>query len=173
MSDVSVSTVIAPYGVGPVVGFRQWVVVGDEIYSPLARTAWGYEPMEAECLARCRRAGGLWRRPTEHSGPAPNPECVCGIYALFAPETLSRRDRLSRVSGAVVVWGRLEVHEAGMRAQFARIVALALPGGRHRGADRMVSGLAERLGVQAVSGRHIEAAALAHGDPLPPVLVPG
>lgn len=172
MRDVSVSTVITPHGIGPVVGFRQWVVVGDEIYSPLARTAWGYEPMEAECLARCRGAGGLWRRATEHRGPAPNAECVCGIYALFTPERLSRRDRLSRVSGAVVVWGRLEVHEAGMRAQFARIVALALPGGRHRGPDRMVSGLATRLGVQAVSARDIEAAALAHGDALPTVLVP-
>ena len=173
MSDVSVSTVIAPDRVGPIVGFRQWVVVGDEIYSPLARTAWGDEPMQAECLARCRRAGGLWRRPSQHGGPAPDPECVCGIYALFAPEPLRRREQLSRVSGAVVVWGRLEIHEAGMRAEFARIVALALPSGRHRGAYRVVSGLAERLGVQAVTARHIEAAALVHGDPVPPVLVPG
>ncbi len=173
MSDVSVSTVIAPDVVGPIVGFRQWVVIGEEIYSPLARTAWGDEPMQAECLVRCRRAGGLWRRPYEHGGPAPDPRCVCGIYALFGPESVRRRDRLSRVSGAVVVWGRLEVHEAGMRAEFARIVALVLPGGRHRGADRIVTGLAERLGVQAVPGRHIEAAALGHGDRMPPVLVPG
>jgi hypothetical protein len=173
MSDVSVSTVIAPDAIGPIVGFRQWVVVGDEIYSPLARTGWGGEPMQAQCLARCRRAGGLWRRPSEHGGPAPDPECVCGIYALFEPETLRRRDRLSRVSGAVVVWGRLEVHETGMRAEFARIVALSLPGGRHRGADRVVGGLAERLGVQAVPARRIGAAALVHGDPVPPVLVPG
>ncbi len=173
MSDVSVSTVITPGLAGPIVGFRQWVVVGDEIYSPLARTAWGNDPMQAECLARCRRAGGLWRRPSEHDGPAPDPDCVCGVYALFAPESLRRRDRLSRVSGAVVVWGRLEVHETGMRAQFARIVALALPGGRHRGPDRIVSGLAQQLGVQAVPARQIEAAAMVHGDPLPPVLLPG
>ena len=172
MSEVSVSTVIAPDLVGPIVGFRQWVVVGDEIYSPLARTAWDDGPMQAECLPRCRRAGGLWRRATQHRGPAPDPECVCGIYALFAPETLHRRDRLSRVAGAVVVWGRLEVHETGMRAEFARIVALALPGGRHRGGDRIVSGLAQRLGVQAVPARRIEAAALVHGDSLPSVLVP-
>lgn len=172
MSDVSVSTVIEPDLVGPIIGFRQWVVVGDEIYSPLARTAWGDEPMQAECLARCRHAGGLWRRPAEHRDPAPGPECVCGIYALFAPESLRRRDRLSRVGGAVVVWGRLEVHETGMRAEFARIVALALPGGRHRGPDRVVSGLAQRLGVQAVPARQIEAAALVYGDPLPPVLIP-
>ncbi len=173
MSDVSVSTVIEPDLLGPIVGFRQWVVVGDEIFSPLARTAWGDEPMQAECLARCRRAGGLWRRPAEHGGPAPDPRCVCGIYALFAPESLRRRDRLSRVAGAVVVWGRLEVHEAGMRAEFARIVALALPGGRHRGADRIVNGLAQRLGVQAVPAGRLEAAALVHGDPLPQLLVPG
>ena len=60
-----------------------------------------------------------------------------------------------------------------MRAEYARIVALALPGGRHRGPDRVVSGLAQRLGVKAVETRQIEAAALVYGDPLPSVLVPG
>jgi hypothetical protein len=173
MAELSVSTVIAPDRVEPIVGFRQWVLVGDEIVSPLARTAWGGEPMQAECLAHCRRAGGLWRRPTQHDGPAPDPECVCGIYALFAPESPCRRDRLSRVAGAVVIWGRLEIHEAGMRAEFARIVALALPGGRHAGPDRMVIRLAQRLGVPAVDPRRLEAAALVHGQPVPAVLVPG
>ena len=117
--------------------------------------------------------GRVMAAPFRARRPGPGSECVCGIYAVFAPESLRRRDRLSRVSGAVVVWGRLEVHEAGMRAESARIVALALPGGRHRGPDRIVSGLAQQLGVQAVPARHIEAAALVHGDPLPPVLLPG
>ena len=173
MSELTVSTVIAPGRVEPIVGFRQWVVVADELVSPLARTAWTDEPMEARCLAHCRRAGGLWRRPSQHDGPAPDPECVCGIYALFTPDTPRRRDRMSRVAGAVVVWGRLEVHESGVRAEFARIVAFSMPGGRHDGADRMAAAVARRIGVQAVPARHLEAAALVHGQRLPEVLMPG
>ena len=173
MSEVSVSTVIAPHVIEPIIGFRQWVVVADEMMSPLARTAWSDEPMQAECLAQCRRAGGLWRLPSEHDGPAPDPECVCGIYGLFDPELSRRRDRLSRVAGAAVMWGRLEVHETGMRAEFARIVALALPGGRHPGPDRMVARMARRIGVEAVPAHDLEAVARLHGQPVPAVLVPG
>jgi hypothetical protein len=173
MTDPSVSTVIAPDVVEPIVAFREWVVVADEIFSPLARTPWDDGPMRAECLPRCRGARGLWRRPSHHVGPAPDPECVCGIYALFSAESARRRDRLSRVAGAVALWGRLEIHEAGIRAEFARIVAIALPGGRHPGPDRMVARLAERLGVQAVPFRHLEAAALIYGQAVPEVLLPG
>lgn len=173
MPEPSVSTVISLDRVEPIVGFRQWVVVADEMVSPLARTTWDDEPMQAQCLAHCRRAGGLWRRPTPHDGPAPDPECVCGIYALFTPEGTRRRERLSRVAGAVVMWGRIEIHEVGMRAEFARIVALALPGGRHRGPDLMVGRIAHNLGVQAVPVGLLERAALVFGQAVPEVLVPG
>ena len=173
MAELSVSTVIRPDAVEPIVGFRQWVVIADQIISPLARTPWAEEAMEAECLGRCRHAGGLWRRATEHDGPAPDPDCVCGIYALFVPDPPRRRQRMSRVEGAVVVWGRLEIHETGLRAEFARIVALALPGGRHRSADRLVARLARRIGVDAVPREHLEAVGLLHGQRVPPVLLPG
>ena len=161
----------APDLIEPVVGFREWVLIGDELSSPLARTVWGAEPVEAECLPGPRRAFGLWKRPAEHLGPAPDPECVCGIYALFAPERPRHRDRLAVVRGAVALWGRIAVEERGMRAEFARIVALAIPASP-RGADAPIRRAAERLGVEAVPARRLPEAALAYGRPLPPSLWP-
>ncbi|HEX2104588.1 MAG TPA: hypothetical protein VHF51_13115, partial [Solirubrobacteraceae bacterium] len=119
---------------------------------------------------RCRRAGGLWRRPSPHPGPAPDSDCVCGIYALFAPHDRRGRDPLALVRGAVVLWGRIEVHAgAGMRAEFARIVALALPSPPSRPGP--VIRVAQLLGVEAVPGEQLTQAAAAHGGPLPASLM--
>jgi hypothetical protein len=74
------------------------------------------------------------------------------------------------VRGAVVLWGRIELHQRGMRAEFARIVTLALPSSR-RHADA-VARLAEALDVEAVRTRDLPAAALAYGEPLEPTLIP-
>jgi hypothetical protein len=69
------------------------------------------------------------------------------------------------LSGAVILWGRIEIHATGMRAEHARIVGLALPlsRGRKRGA---VIEAAECLGIPAVPHRQLTAVALAHGKPL-------
>ena len=90
--------------------------------------------MRAECVPSCRDATGLWRAAAPHSGPAPDAGCVCGLYELFAPARSRGRERLAVVHGAVVLWGRIELHRLGMRAEYARIVALALPNSRRRDA---------------------------------------
>jgi hypothetical protein len=161
---------IAPDLARPIIGYRDWVQVGDEILSPLARTRWTAEPMQAECLPSCRGARGLWRTASAHPGPAPDPGCVCGIYALFEPSRPGRRERLALVRGAVVLWGRIELHQRGMRAEFARIVTLALPSSRRHAAA--VARIAELLDVEAVRARDLPAAALAYGEPLEPTLIP-
>jgi hypothetical protein len=161
---------IAPDLTRPIIGYRDWVQVGDEILSPLARTPWTAGPMQAECLPSCRGARGLWRTASAHPGPAPDPGCACGIYALFAPSRPARRERLALVRGAVVLWGRIELHQRGMRAEFARIVTLALPSSR-RHADA-VARVAELLDVETVSARDLPAAALAYGEQLEPTLIP-
>jgi hypothetical protein len=161
---------IAPDLARPIIGYRDWVQVGDEILSPLARTSWTSEPLQAECLPSCRGARGLWRKASAHAGPAPDPGCACGIYALFEPSRPARRERLALVRGAVVLWGRIELHQRGMRAEFARIVTLALPSSRrHAEAVTRIAGL---LGVEAVRAKDLPAAALAHGEPLEPTLIP-
>ena len=68
------------------------------------------------------------RGATGHREPAPAPQCACGIYAYFEPH---RREWSPAygwlVAGAVILWGRIEVHRGGMRAEYARAAALALP----------------------------------------------
>jgi hypothetical protein len=160
----------APGLIQPVIGYREWILIGNEILSPLARTPWEAGPMRAECLPSCRGARGLWRPASVHSGPAPDPRCVCGIYAFFTPPRRRGRDRMAVVRGAVVLWGRIELHRRGMRAEFARVVALALPSSR--GPAEAVTRVAERLEVEAVRARDLPVAALAHGQPLEPSLIP-
>jgi hypothetical protein len=153
----------------PLIGYRDWVLIGDDLISPLARTTWEAGPVRAECLPDCRRARNLWRQPAPHDGPAPDPGCVCGIYAMWEPRRLRGRERFTVVHGAVAMWGRIELHERGMRGEWARIVALALP---HRASDVSVRLLAERLGVPAVPGKSLEEVARVYGDPLSVELIP-
>ena len=161
---------VAPDPDRPIIGYREWVQVGDEILSPLARTTWQAGPMQAECLPSCRGARGLWRTASAHPGPAPDPGCVCGIYALFEPHRPPGRERLALVRGVVVLWGRIELHQRGMRAEFARIVMLALPRSRERAAA--VAQVAGLLEVEAVPARDLQQAARAYGEPLEPTLIP-
>jgi hypothetical protein len=164
--------IAAPFSdvIEPLVGYREWVLIGNELLSPLARTPWDAGLVRAECLASCREAAGLWRRPAAHQGPAPDPGCVCGIYALFDPPRRVGRERLAVARGAVVLWGRIELHQRGMRAEYARIVTLALPSSRN--AADAVMRAAQRLGVEAVRAKDLGEAALAYGSPLEPSLIP-
>jgi hypothetical protein len=166
----STSAYIDGHTTRPVIGYREWVLLDSEIVSPLAHVAWDAGPMRAECVAGCRAASGLWRHAAAHTGPAPDPSCVCGIYALFAPQRPRARDRLAVVRGGVALWGRIELHRRGMRAEFAQIVTLALPTTRTQA--EKVAEVARLLDVEIVSARHLGAAALAHGDPLEPALIP-
>ena len=70
------------------------------------------------------------------------------------------------VAGAVALWGQIELHAHGMRAQYALVVALALPfsWGAKR---RAVLAAAADLQVAAVPARRLRTEALRHGDVIP------
>jgi hypothetical protein len=75
------------------------------------------------------------------------------------------------VAGAVIVWGRVEVHPTGMRAEHARIVGLEQPltyGDKRRKLDSV----AEHLCVPVVPHSRLADVAMAHGLPLDPRLRP-
>jgi hypothetical protein len=153
--------VFAPDLIEPIVGFRHWRLLDGEVRSMFSQTPW----VTAEMTARCR--GG------EHDpAQTPSPGCTCGIYAYYdpCPRTASAMTH-DLIGGAVVVWGRVEAHATGVRAEHARIVGLDLPLTRTR-KRRAVREIAERFAVPAVAHRKLKPLALAHGSPLPAALRP-
>ena len=145
----------------PVVGFRQWRLVGDGLSSIACDDRWPEPTLTARCLTGSH--------PQE---PAPASACSCGVHAWYepCPRTASAPHR-SYVAGVVVRWGAIELHVSGMRAERCRIVALALPLSRWGKRDRVVA-VAGRLGVPAVRHRDLRATAAAHGAPIPAGLRP-
>ena len=152
MSQPHAVPVTAPDLIDPVVGFRQWRLADEHLESLYTHVCWEGPELRASC-----GSGG------HDSSDSPAPSCSCGIYAYYdpCPRTASAGTR-DFVAGAVVLWGHIEVHAVGMRAQCARVVALELP--VSRGRKRLeVRRLAERLGVVAVPHRALAATAYQQG----------
>jgi hypothetical protein len=143
----------APDLITAVIGFRQWRLCGDELWSFHAAERWHRGVHTAHCPA--------------HAHEAPANGCTCGIYAWYSP-TPRGASALTPdlVGGAVALWGQIELHAHGMRAQHAMVVALALPlsWGAKR---RRVRAAAGALEVPAVPAHRLKAAALAHGEVIP------
>jgi hypothetical protein len=151
----------APDLVHPVIGYRQWRVHAGELRSVHTWDRWKPGPMTARCHAA-----------PAHDEPAPVNGCSCGFYARYSPPPrTAAAGTPDLVNGAVALWGRLELHPHGMRAEHASVVALALPilPGPKR---RRVRGVAEALAVPAVPARRLTSVALRQGSPLPPAMRP-
>lgn len=157
----TVAGAAAPDFIRPVVGYRQWRVDGVELQSVYTRDRWKAGPMTAGCHA-----------DTGHAGLAPVQGCSCGFYARYTPvPRTASAGTPDLVAGAIVLWGRLELHAHGMRGAQAAIVALALPitAGPKR---RRVQAVADALGVPAVPAGRLQAAALRQGAPIPRAMRP-
>ena len=143
----------APDLVTAVIGFRQWRLCGDELWSLRATERWRRGVHSAHCAT--------------HDHEAPANGCTCGIYAWYSPVPRGASALTpDLVGGAVALWGQIELHAHGMRAQHAMVVAVALPfsWGAKR---RRIRAAADALEVPAVAARRLKAAALAHGDVIP------
>jgi hypothetical protein len=148
----------APDLITAVIGFRQWRVVGDELWSVRADDRWQRGVHTARCSA--------------HAHIAPANDCTCGIYAWYAPTPRGASALTTDlVGGAVALWGQVELHAHGMRAQHAMVVALALPfslGAKRRS----IRAAAAALEVAAVPARRLRTVALEHGDIVPRAMRP-
>jgi hypothetical protein len=109
---ISVSDGAAPDLVDPIVGFRQWRLSEAALWSLYSGVRWSTTELRATCS------------PGRHDPTlAPSKGCSCGIYACYDPcPLMAPAGTPDFVAGAVVVWGRVEVHATGMRAEHARIV---------------------------------------------------
>jgi hypothetical protein len=161
----------APDLIEPVVGFRNWRILRTgpahgQLSSPYFPVAWSEPVMRAEC----RR----WGTPealldTPHA--APQPECGCGIRAYHTPTgEFSKVDYLG-VSGIVTVWGRIEIGADEMRAELARVEALAVYSRWSRRQRDAAQEIAANLGADLVDLRELGAAAASYGAPPPASLL--
>jgi hypothetical protein len=151
----------APDLIDPIIGYRQWRLVGGALTSLFNDTRWEHPQISARCDSR-----------EHHPEVVPDHGCSCGIYAYYdpCPRTASAATR-DLVGGAVIMWGRVELHGTGLRAENAQIVALELPLslGHKR---RSVLEVADGLGVGAVPHRRLRSVAREQGVPLDPSLRP-
>jgi hypothetical protein len=152
----------APDLAEPVIGYRQWRVCDGALWSAYADDRWE----RGLNVARCSVPGA------GHPEAAPGHDCRCGIHAWYRPCPLLASPSTSAfVAGAVALWGELELHHDGMRAQFGMVVALVRPV-LSRSKRRAVLRVAEALEVEAVPAHRLEAVALRHGAPIPRTLRP-
>lgn len=161
MKDDYRSTGTAPDLADPVVGFRQWRLADGRLRSLYSGVQWHGRELGARCALS---------NPDSHISPAS--ACSCGIYAYYhpCPRTASAGSS-AFIAGAVVLWGRIELHAAGMRAQYARVVAPELP--LSRGRKRVELGqLARGLNVPVVPHRDLAAVARGYGLPVEPAMRP-
>ena len=147
----------------PLIGFRQWRLRDGVLYSMWADDPWPGGLLRAHCRASVDCYGEL--------RASPDPDCTCGVYAWHRQVPLGASPTRDLVAGAVALWGAIEIHATGMRAQFARIVTLALPVTRARKRLELAIAAGE-MGVELVAHRHVLAAAMAHGTPVPSALRP-
>jgi hypothetical protein len=153
----------APDLVTPVVAFRAWRIVDGRLLSPYIPCRWEGAVMHAQCYPANRSLlfGRGW---LEAPHEPPHRDCQCGIYGYHAPGAQAYYGEFEWIEGIVAVWGRIEAHRNGLRAEHARVCALA----RRAGAEAIASD----LGVDVVARADLETAARRYGEPLPRSLTP-
>lgn len=162
----------APDLIEPVVAFRSWRVVDGRLRSVYLPHFWTERDATARCLhSQAPDAGAPRSAAPGHE--APDRGCTCGIYAYYRPDLNFPTVDHQGVAGIVSLWGAIEVHDEGMRAQHARIEALALYSRWTTRQIEAVRGVAADLGIDLVDLDEIEDAAHRYGAPIAPELVPG
>ena len=150
----------APDLIEALVGFRNWRLIEGTLTSPHTRVSW-HEPL---LCARCLREPAFHRAP-EHG-------CDCGVSAYHQPQLDFSAVDFRGVSGIVTLWGRVEVHPDRMRAEFARVEALATYRHWSRRQHHAVAAVAAQLGADLVDVREQAEAAEHYGAGVAPALLP-
>jgi hypothetical protein len=160
MSALETATEAVPDLIDPVIGYRQWSLRGDRLYSPFHGDIWE----DVELVANCESS-------THDLADVPAPGCECGVYAYYDQPPRSSAVTRDLVIGTVVLWGQIQLHGAGMRASRARIVGLALPP-THSTKRRQLVAAAAYLEVPAVPFRRLRAVASEYGAATPAAMRP-
>jgi hypothetical protein len=155
----------APDLIEPIAAFRSWRVIDGRLRSPYLPVFWDERILEARCSSPGVPAGGA-----PHL--APEPACGCGIYAYLEPDRDFPKIDYRGVAGIVTLWGRIEVHDEGMRAEHAQIEALALYARQSARQKSAIWAIADALGIDLIGLDEIGDAAVRYGGRLPATLLP-
>jgi hypothetical protein len=150
----------APDYVEALIGYRHWRILDGELCSPFLTHHWARGVNTASC--HCE---------PHHADPPPGHACACGLHAWYRPCPRLGYATPGLVAGAVAMWGDVELHETGLRAQYATVVALVQPMS-HTVKRRRLMEIADELEVEVVTARRLTAAALNHGLPAPECAIP-
>jgi hypothetical protein len=150
----------------PVHAFRDWRITPDGLTSPRTGVLWPGPVLAAECHPRT--AESLIRPPHR----APGRDCSCGIHGYFRPGYETSKIDYRGVTGIIKVWGEVELHEEGVRAQFARVEALGVYARWTRRQKAAVDDVAGELGVDVLDLHDLEEAAARYATAVPRELVP-
>jgi hypothetical protein len=150
----------------PVYAFRDWRITPDGLTSPRTGVPWPGPVLAAECHPRTPES--LIRPPHR----APGRDCSCGIHGYFRPGYETSKVDYRGVTGIIRVWGEVELHHEGVRAQFARVEALGVYTRWTRRQKAAVDDVAGELGVDVVDLHDLEEAAARYATAVPGDLVP-
>jgi hypothetical protein len=159
----------APDLIEPVVAFKRWRACGGRLRSPYLPVFWDEPTMHAHCAAS-DDSSHSHAHPAPHR--APHPDCTCGIHAYLEPDREFPMVDYRGVTGIVTLWGTIEVHTGGMRAEHARVEALALYPHSSERQKNAVWRISDELGIDLVDLDRIEECAERYGGRLPATLLP-
>lgn len=153
----------------PLVGFRMWMIANDTLMTSNDHR-WEIGVNRAECVAG------------EHDAhDVPRADCDCGLYAMkqlqdpaqYDCEYCEALDHSARahpyylVPGLVRMWGRVEVHPTGMRAEYATPVALAVTNRYATSHQRVIRNFAKNHYLDLLAWKDFPRRAYEYGTILP------
>jgi hypothetical protein len=152
------------------VGYRLWRPDDKWLVSPFRPTVWPYSTwLQAVCLESPTDfpQGPLPKAHRQEPWAAPPvARCGCGIYAYHdAANMLGALDEHA-IGGAVLCWGRITIHPEGIRAQYARPIALCRPEAwrNARLSQPILQRIADGYGIPLLESRHLVSYAGEFGD---------
>lgn len=96
--------------------FRTWDLLNDKLV-PLVKTASSWD--EKVQVAECKEHLNVFNKKHQ----VPDKDCSCGLYGFFDIDKALNKSL--GVVGVTEHWGKTEVHQDGLRSQYAQIKALA------------------------------------------------
>src|ERR1700733_5475558 len=125
----------------PIIAYRAWTRKELQLFSSVSTTiAWPFrEKLESTCAV------------TKHDGPTPFMDCTCGIHGFKKEKDMASSGfQHSGIVGRVALWGKIDEHENGYRAQYAYPQVLYLLGPKGSEENAIIRLIADEYAIECV-----------------------